>query len=136
MKVGSVVVWAKHFMNLSKKLPDDIEISSDDMHWFIIKSGHIVTRLNGLAADDYPTLPEIKILHSIEIDFTSLKEVIKQTIFAVSKSEDKPVLTGVKMEFEKNKLICTATDSHRLSLERYNSISRKGLMQSLCQVKA
>ncbi|MCG7342631.1 DNA polymerase III subunit beta [Sporosarcina sp. ACRSL] len=112
---GSVVVLAKHFMNLLKKLPDDIEISSDDMQLVIIKSGSIVTRMNGLAAVDYPKLPEIKILHSVEVDLTSLKDVIKQTIFAVSKNETKPVLTGVKMEFERNKLTCTATDSHRLS---------------------
>ena len=30
-EAGSVVVLSKHFMNLLKKLPDDIEISSDDM---------------------------------------------------------------------------------------------------------
>ncbi|MFC5602261.1 DNA polymerase III subunit beta [Sporosarcina koreensis] len=114
-EAGSVVVVSKHFMNLLKKLPDDIEISSDHMQAVLIKSGDIVTRLNGLAAVDYPKLPEIKILHSVEVEFSSLKDVIKQTIFAVSKSEAKPVLTGVKMEFDKNKLICTATDSHRLS---------------------
>ncbi|WP_432359906.1 DNA polymerase III subunit beta [Sporosarcina sp. UB5] len=114
-EVGSVVVLSKHFMNLLRKLPDDIELSSDNMQLVLIKSGSIVTRMNGLAAVDYPKLPEIKILHSVEVDVASLKEVIKQTIFAVSKSEAKPVLTGVKMEFEKNKLTCTATDSHRLS---------------------
>ena len=114
-EAGSVVVLSKHFMNLLKKLPDDIEISSDDMQLVIIKSGTIVTRLNGLAADDYPGMPEINILHSVELDFSSLKEVIKQTVFAVSKSEAKPVLTGVQMEFKKNKVICSATDSHRLS---------------------
>ena len=114
-EVGSVVVLSKHFMNLLKKLPDDIEISSDDMQLVHIKSGTIVTRMKGMAAVDYPKLPEIKVLHTVTVDFTLLREVIKQTIFAVSKSEAKPVLTGVYMEFEKNKLICTATDSHRLS---------------------
>ncbi len=114
-ETGSVVVLSKHFMNLLKKLPDDIEISTDNMQSVLIKSGDIVTRLNGLRAADYPRLPEIKILHSVKLNFSSLKEVIKQTIFAVSKSDAKPVLTGVKMEFDNNKLICTATDSHRLS---------------------
>lgn len=114
-EAGSIVVLSKHFMNLLKKLPDDIEISSDNMQTVLIKSGNIVTRMNGLRAIDYPKLPAIKIIHSVEVDFSSLKEVIKQTVFAVSKSEAKPVLTGVKMEFEKNKLVCTATDSHRLS---------------------
>lgn len=114
-EVGNVVVLSRHFVTLLKKLPDEIEISSDDMQKVLIKSGNIVTRMNGLRAVDYPKLPEIKIIHSVEVDFASLTEVIKQTIFAVSKSEAKPILTGLKMEFIKNKLICTATDSHRLS---------------------
>lgn len=112
---GSVVVLSKHFMTLLKKLPDDIEIVSEDMQSVLIRSGDIVTRLNGLPATDYPTLPEIKVLHSFQVNLTSLKEVIKQTIFAVSKNDAKPALTGVKMMFDSNKLICTATDSHRLS---------------------
>src|SRR5690606_19642792 len=53
-EAGSVVVLSKHFMNLLKKLPDDIEVSSDHMQAVLIKSGDIVTRLNGLAAVDYP----------------------------------------------------------------------------------
>lgn len=114
-ETGSVVVLSKHFMNLLKKLPDDIEISSDNLQSVLIKSGDIVTRMNGLHAADYPQLPKIEILHSVKLNFNSLKEVIKQTIFAVSKSDAKPVLTGVKMEFGNNKLTCIATDSHRLS---------------------
>ncbi|MDN4607874.1 DNA polymerase III subunit beta [Sporosarcina highlanderae] len=114
-ETGSVVVLSKHFINLLKKLPDDIEISSDGIQLVLIKSGDIVTKMNGIAAVDYPKLPEVKILQTVTLNFTSLKEVIKQVVFAVSKSEAKPVLTGVKMEFVKNKLICTATDSHRLS---------------------
>ncbi|WP_252503812.1 DNA polymerase III subunit beta [Sporosarcina sp. Marseille-Q4943] len=125
-EAGSVVVLSKHFMNLLKKLPDDIEISSDNMQSVLIRSGDIITRLNGLAAVEYPKLPEIKILYSVEADFSSLREVVKQTIFAVSKSEAKPVLTGVKMEFEKNKLICTATDSHRLSRSEIRITNSEG----------
>ncbi|MFS0688335.1 DNA polymerase III subunit beta [Sporosarcina sp. 179-K 8C2 HS] len=125
-RAGSVVVLSKHFMNLLKKLPEDIEISTDNMQSVLIRSGDIVTRLNGLSAIDYPKLPEIKILHSVEVEFSSLREVVKQTIFAVSKSEAKPVLTGVKMEFEKNKLICIATDSHRLSRSEIQITNSEG----------
>lgn len=125
-ELGSVVVLSKHFLNLLKKMPDDIEISSSNMESVLIRSGDIVTRLNGLRAADYPKLPEIKILHYGEVAIASLKEVIKQTIFAVSKSETKPVLTGVEMRFEKNKLICTATDSHRLSRKEIPITFTKG----------
>ena len=56
------------------------------------------------------------VINNVKVPYGKLMEAIKQTVFAVSKSESRPDLTGVKMEFEKNKLICTATDSHRLAL--------------------
>ena len=51
----------------------------------------------------------------VKVPFGKLTKAIKQTAFAVSKSEEKPILTGVKLEFDDNKLICTATDSRRLA---------------------
>ncbi len=47
-----------------------------------------------------------------------LKNVIAQTNFAVSTSETRPVLTGVKWLIQENELICTATDSHRLAVRK------------------
>ncbi|KAA0964948.1 DNA polymerase III subunit beta [Sporosarcina sp. ANT_H38] len=112
---GSVVVLSKYLNEIVKKLPNDIciKLALDDS--ITIKSGDIETKLNGFNANDYPKLPEMNRNNKIEIPFGKLTEALKQTAFAVSKSEAKPVLTGVKMEFEENKLICTATDSHRLA---------------------
>lgn len=43
-------------------------------------------------------------------------DAFKQTVFAVAKNESRPVLTGVHIELDHNKLICAATDSHRLAI--------------------
>ncbi|MGR5914361.1 hypothetical protein ACT7DA_18705 [Bacillus pacificus] len=43
-------------------------------------------------------------------------DAFKQTVFAVAKNESRPVLTGVHIELDYNKLICAATDSHRLAI--------------------
>src|SRR5690606_5679145 len=51
-----------------------------------------------------------------------LKTFIRQTVFAVSTSETRPVLTGVNWKIENGELLCVATDSHRLAL-------RKGIIQ-------
>lgn len=117
---GSVVVLSKYLNEIVKKLPNDIYIKLGRNDSITIKSGDIETKLNGFNANDYPKLPEVDRNNKIEIPFGKLTEAIKQTAFAVSKSEAKPVLTGVKMEFKENKLICSATDSHRLARREVN----------------
>ncbi|EPR28620.1 DNA polymerase III, beta chain [Geobacillus sp. WSUCF1] len=47
-----------------------------------------------------------------------LKTVIRQTVFAVSTSETRPILTGVNWKVEHGELVCTATDSHRLAMRK------------------
>lgn len=113
--VGSVVVLSKYLNEIVKKLPNDICIKSGSNDSITIKSGDIETKLNGFNANDYPKIPEMDRENNVEIPFGKLMEAIKQTVFAVSKSDAKPILTGVKMDFEENKFICTATDSHRLA---------------------
>ena len=44
-----------------------------------------------------------------------LKNIIRQTVFATSQSEKKPILTGVNLKLHENKLTAIATDSYRLS---------------------
>lgn len=112
---GNVVVLSKYLNELIKKLPDDIHMKADFNGSITIKSGNIETKLNGFDSNEYPKLPEMDRDNNVKVPFGKLTEAIKQTVFAVSKSESRPVLTGVKMEFEQNKLICTATDSHRLA---------------------
>lgn len=46
-------------------------------------------------------------------------EIIKQTAFAVSKSEGRPYLTGVNLSIRENRLSCAATNSHRLALREF-----------------
>lgn len=43
-------------------------------------------------------------------------DAFKQTVFAVAKNESRPVFTGVHIKLDHNKLICAATDSHRLAV--------------------
>jgi DNA polymerase III subunit beta len=44
--------------------------------------------------------------------------MIRQTVFAVSTSETRPILTGVNWKLENGELTCIATDSHRLALRK------------------
>ncbi|QHS23836.1 DNA polymerase III subunit beta [Virgibacillus sp. MSP4-1] len=113
---GSIVLQAKYFPDIVKKLPDQtVEITSDDQFNVTIKSGHAEFNLNGQDAQEYPQLPKLQAQNSFQISVDLLKDLIRQTVFAVSTSETRPILTGVNMSIKEEKLHFVATDSHRLA---------------------
>ena len=79
-------------------------------------SGEVVNfELNGISSDNYPLLDFSKPDEKFIINADLLKEIVSQTCFATSDKETRPVLTGVNMHYENNKLTCVATDTYRLS---------------------
>ena len=113
---GSIVLQARYFSDIVRKLPEQsIEIESDDQHNVTIRSGKAEFNLNGQDAEEYPQLPKLNTDDSLELPTDLLKSVIKQTVFAVSTMETRPILTGVHLKLEDGKLNFTATDSHRLA---------------------
>jgi DNA polymerase III subunit beta len=113
---GSVVISAKYLSEIVKKLPAKIHLSVNEKQFVTIQSDEIVTNLYGFNSEEYPKLPQIDEANCIKIPSIELLEMIKQTAFAVSKNESRPVLTGVNMSFKDNRLSCVATNSHRLAL--------------------
>jgi len=115
---GSIVLQAKFFSEIVKKLPtSQVELEVDNLQT-VIRSGKSEFNLNGLDSEEYPHLPQISEENIFKIPTDLLKNIIKQTVFAVSTSETRPVLTGVNWKIENNDLICIATDSHRLALRK------------------
>ncbi|MBT2638696.1 MULTISPECIES: DNA polymerase III subunit beta [unclassified Bacillus (in: firmicutes)] len=116
---GSIVLQARFFSEIVKKLPtDSVEIDVHNNLQTIIRSGKSEFNLNGLDAEEYPHLPQISEEHVFKIPTDLLKGLIRQTVFSVSTSETRPILTGVNWKVENNELICIATDSHRLALRK------------------
>ncbi|MGE7921155.1 DNA polymerase III subunit beta [Viridibacillus sp. NPDC093762] len=113
---GSVVISAKYLSGIVKKLPNEIHLKVNEKKLVTIQSNEIITNLNGFSAEEYPSLPQIDEAENIEIPSVELIEIIEQTVFAVSKSESRPALTGVNMSFKDNQLTCVATNSQRLAL--------------------
>ncbi|HET7657686.1 MAG TPA: DNA polymerase III subunit beta, partial [Bacillales bacterium] len=113
---GSIVLQGHFFTELIKKLPEKyVEISVDERFTTSIRSGTSEFHLNGVDPQEYPRLPKIDESRSFQIKKDLLKDVIRQTVFAVSTSEAQPVLTGVNWQVENGTLTCVATDGHRLA---------------------
>ena len=80
-----------------------------------ITSGSAEFTINGLNAEEYPHLPEIDSKDQLTVPGDILKQVISQTVIAVSNQESRPILTGIHLVIKNGELLAVATDSHRLS---------------------
>lgn len=116
---GSIVLNARFFSEIVKKLPmDTVEIEVQANYQTIIRSGKTEFSLNGLDPEEYPHLPIIEEENLFKLPTDLLKTLIRQTVFAVSTSETRPILTGVNLKVENDELTCIATDSHRLAMRK------------------
>lgn len=113
---GAIVLPARFFSDIVKKLPDKkvtIEVTSGFQA--DITSGSAKFQINGQDAENFPHLPEIETNKSVTLPNDILKEVIRQTVIAVSKQESRPILAGVHITLKDGVLTAVATDSHRLA---------------------
>jgi DNA polymerase III subunit beta len=118
-KSGSVVLPARFFSEIVKKLPrETVQIEVENHFSTVIRSGKAEFNLNGLDAEEYPHLPQIEEENIFKIPTDLLKNMVRQTVFAVSTSETRPILTGVNWRVDGKQLTCIATDSHRLALRK------------------
>ncbi len=118
-EAGSVIISAKLFDNIVRSLPDDIvTITSDDNNQTRIVCGNADFSIMGMFSDSYPELPSVEHQKSVSIPQSTMKEMINQTIFAVSDNEARPVYTGALFEVEKGKLTVVAVDGYRLAMRR------------------
>ncbi|MFD2679642.1 DNA polymerase III subunit beta [Bacillus seohaeanensis] len=116
---GGIVLQAKFFSEIVKKLPmDTVEIEVHNHLQTVIRSGKAEFNLNGLDPEEYPHLPQIEEGNAIKISTDLLKTMVRQTVFAVSTSETRPILTGVNWQVANGELNCIATDSHRLAMRK------------------
>ncbi len=75
-------------------------------------------QVRGMAADDYPELPELTAPEKVELLVESMLQGFSQTLFAASTDETKQVLTGVHVKLlteDEPMLEFAATDGHRLA---------------------
>lgn len=115
-ETGAIVLPARFFSDIVKKLPDKkVTIEVTSRFQADITSGSAKFQINGQDAENFPHLPEIETNKSVTLPNDILKEVIRQTVIAVSRQESRPILAGVHITLKDGVLTAVATDSHRLA---------------------
>ena len=123
---ASVVVPGRLLSDLVRLLPDDtVTLAYDEGEGVLaVTSGNHASRLNVYSAEDFPRLPPLDVpLEKIEA--AALLATIEKVGRAASRDESRPVLTGVLVRFEDDKLVMAATDSYRLAVKE-TSLSSSG----------
>lgn len=114
-KEGKISVPARLFNELINSISEDtLQIIGDETK-LTIKGDKIFSRLNGVSASEFPSLPQLKNTTSITLESKILKELIDKVLVSVSIDESRPVLAGVFFNINNKQLTMVSTDSYRLS---------------------
>jgi DNA polymerase-3 subunit beta len=116
---GAVIINSKIFGDIVRKLPnDEVYISVDDKMIVTIKCGMSEFNIVAFPAEDFPALPDVIPDNRIQIQKNRLKSIIRQTLFAVSTTENNTVHTGSKFNFDGACLTVVSVDGYRLALRK------------------
>ncbi len=112
---GSLSIPAKKIGDIVRELDAfDIEFESDEGNHLQLTAGEGNYQVPGIAAQEFPSLPEFEESSSIIFEAGVFKDMIDRTSFAVSKDELRPALTGVFLQLRSQEFRAVATDGHRL----------------------
>ncbi|MFW6272286.1 MAG: DNA polymerase III subunit beta [bacterium] len=116
---GEILIPGKIFVEFIRKVDKGtIEFSVVDENVLKITSNHTDLSLNLLNVNDYPNIEFNLNDGPIKLESKLMKSVIKQTTFATSSIENRPILTGVNIKVLNDELTAIATDSFRLSQKK------------------
>lgn len=121
---GTLVLGARLFGEIVRKLPDDIVTFQSENYMVNIKCGMSEFNILGTDPEEFPELPTVEYQNSLILPQTRLKAMISQTLFAVSDNESRPIHTGSLFEVDSNGLTIVSVDGYRLAL-RHEAIDKK-----------
>jgi DNA polymerase III subunit beta len=119
---GAITIPARLLTEFINSLPTDDKVAMAlSGNTLELKCGRYQARINGIAAGEFPPIPQITDGISTTIESEALRHGITHVGFAAATEESRPVLTGVHTEFEESKLTLAAADGFRLAVH-YTSV--------------
>lgn len=140
---GEFVINARLFNEIVKKMPsDEIYLDINDNMNVKIQGGSTLYNISALPADEFPDIPEIDKDQPIEVPQNILKNMINQTIYAVSVNDNKPILTGQLFDINNGNFNLVAIDGFRLAVrteniscsENYNFVVPSKTMHEIARI--
>ena len=114
---GSIVLSARLFGDIIRRLPDDVVTLSTNDLMVNITCGMSEFNILGIDPSQFPELPAVEYQNSMILPQRILHSMITETIFAVSTNDSRPIHTGELFERDGvGMLTVVAVDGYRLAL--------------------
>jgi len=107
-------VFSKETFDIAKKLKGNITFEITDTV-LLVSQNKTQLQFPTMDAQDYPKIEVESNSSRLVMSGQSFSDMVSRTTFAASKTEIRPILTGVNMSFKKDESVIVSTDSHRLS---------------------
>lgn len=135
---GEIVVSGKYLQEISRKLTGDIVgIDYDDEAKVVsIVSDSISFKLLAMPVEDWVHIKEPEVEVSFEIPASTLKNLIRKTVYACSSDESRPMFTGCLLQIDGADLTMVGTNTHRIAIMRENIVDNLGSMKFIIPSKA
>ncbi len=85
-------------------------------HGIAVSGDRTETNIKGADADEFPPIPKIDEGVATRMSGRALREAIHQVVLAAAVEDSRPVLTGVNVELEGDKVTLAAADGFRLAV--------------------
>ncbi|HSK89070.1 MAG TPA: DNA polymerase III subunit beta [Anaerolineales bacterium] len=117
---GSTTVPARTFSDLVGTLPSDqVLLRLDPVTQTLnVRGGSSTYDIKCIDAQEFPPRPVPDFEGAVQINVGDFREMIHQVAFAASSDEARPVLMGVLVQVDKDKLTMAAADGFRLSVRK------------------
>jgi DNA polymerase-3 subunit beta len=117
---GSTTVPARTFADLVNTLPgEQVSLSLDtNTQTLNVRGGASTNDIKCIDAQEFPPLPVPDWEGAVQLNVADFREMIQQVAFAASADEARPVLMGVLLQADKDKLTMAAADGFRLSVRK------------------
>lgn len=115
---GIIIIQGKEILDIVRIIKEDeinIEVIDDLKVLIYTDDEQIKYDLNVIDKNEYPNVNLEKNDNYITIKTNELLTLVKETAFATSTDESRPVLTGLNFKINGDLLECSATDSYRLA---------------------
>ncbi|MFW5714631.1 MAG: DNA polymerase III subunit beta, partial [Brevefilum sp.] len=115
---GAITVPARTFTDLIGNLPNEnVTLTLDNSTQTLnVRCGTSETNIKGIDAEEFPPIPEPDLEEGVPLNITNFKEMVQQVAFAASTDEARPILTGVLLKLDDEKITMAATDGFRISI--------------------
>ncbi len=116
---GKCLINGKLFIDIIRKVNSKkvmLQLLDDNQLYIKVDRGEY--NLKVMSYEDYPPIDFVTLENPLNLETSLIKSIIRETGFATSKSERRPIFTGVNFKLVNNELTCIGTDSYRLAQKK------------------